>query len=65
MFIELTTTKGEKITFNTASIVLFAADKKGSILVDVNGIDWIVSESYESLKGVIQTFDFDKSYKMA
>ena len=65
MFIELTTPKGEKITFNTANIVLFAADKKGSVLVDTNGIDWVVTESYESLKGVIQTFDYDKSYKMA
>ena len=64
MFIELTTTKGERITFNTSNIVLFAPDKKGTILVDVNGIDWVVSESYDVLKGVIQTFDFDKSYKM-
>lgn len=64
MFIELTTTKGEKITFNTANIVLVTKDKKGSLLVDVNGMDFVVSESYESLKGVLQTFDFDKSYKM-
>ena len=64
MFIELTTPKGEKITFNTANIVLFVADKKRSVLVDTNGIDWVVTESYESLKGVIQTFDYDKSYKM-
>ena len=64
MFIELTTTKGEKMTFNTANIVLFAPDRKGAVLVDVNGIDWVVSESYESLKGVLQTFDYDKTYKM-
>ena len=64
MFIELTTNKGEKITFNTANIVLLASDKKGSVLVDVNGIDWVVSETYDVLKGVVQTFDFDKSYKM-
>lgn len=64
MFIELTTTKGEKITFNTANIVLVTKDKKGSFLVDVNGMDFVVSESYESLKGVLQTFDYDKSYKM-
>lgn len=63
MFIELTTTKGEKMTFNTANIVLLAPDRKGTVFVDVNGIDWTVSESYESLKGVLQTFDFDKSYK--
>ena len=65
MFIELTTIKGEKITFNSDNIVLFASDKKGTFLVDVNGIDMVVSESYESLKGVLQTFDFDKTYKMA
>ena len=64
MFIELTVKKGEKITFNTANIVLLAPDKKGTVLVDVNGIDWVVAESYESLKGVLQTFDYDKSYKM-
>ena len=64
MFIELTTNKGEKMTFNTQNIVLVAPEKKGTVLVDVNGMDWVVSESYESLKGVLQTFDFDKTYKM-
>lgn len=64
MFIELTTTKGEKITFNTANIVLVTYDKKGTFLVDVNGMDFVLSESYEAVKGVLQTFDFDKSYKM-
>ena len=64
MFIELITNKGEKMTFNTQNIVLVAPDKKGTVLVDVNGMDWVVSESYESLKGVLQTLDFDKTYKM-
>ena len=64
MFIELITNKGEKMTFNTQNIVLVAPDRKGTVLVDVNGMDWVVSESYESLKGVLQTFDFDKTYKM-
>ena len=64
MFIELITNKGEKMTFNTQNIVLVAPDRKGSVLVDVNGMDWVVSESYESLKGVLQTFDYDKTYKM-
>ena len=64
MFIELTTNKGEKMTFNTQNIVLIAPDRKGTVLVDVNGIDWVVSESYESLKGVLQAFDYDKTYKM-
>ena len=65
MFIELITNKGEKMTFNTQNIVLVAPDRKGTVLVDVNGMDWVVSESYESLKGVLQTFDFDKTYSMA
>ncbi len=52
------------MTFNTQNIVLVAPDRKGTVLVDVNGMDWVVSESYESLKGVLQTFDFDKTYKM-
>ena len=64
MFIELITNKGEKLTFNTHNIVLVAPDRKGAVLVDVNGMDWVVSESYESLKGVLQTFDHDKTYKM-
>ena len=63
MFIELTTNKGEKITFNTDNIVLFTSDRKGSILVDVNGIDWIVSETYETLKGILETSDFDNPFK--
>ena len=64
MFIELITNKGEKMTFNTQNIVLVAPDKKGTILVDVNGMDWVVSEPYDVLKGVLQTFDFDKTYSM-
>jgi hypothetical protein len=63
MFIELITNKGEKMTFNTQNIVLVAPDRKGTVVVDVNGMDWVVSESYESLKGVLQTLDFDKTYK--
>ena len=37
MFIELITNKGEKMTFNTQNIVLVAPDRKGTVLVDVNG----------------------------
>lgn len=55
MFIELTTTKGEKISFNTANIVFITPDKKGTFLVDTNCIDWIVLESYESLKELLPT----------
>ncbi len=65
MFIELITNKGEKMTFNTQNIVLVAPDRKGTVVVDVNGMDWVVSESYESLKGVLQTFDFDKTCTMS
>lgn len=65
MFIELTTAhRGEKVTFNSDNIVIITPDKRGTFLVDVNGIDWIVSEPYEVLKAVLQTFDYDKSYKM-
>ena len=56
MFIELVTYKGEKITFNTAHIVIITPDKKGTVIVDVNGMDWIVLEPYESLKRAIQAF---------
>ena len=63
MFIELTTTKGEKITLNTQNIVLIAPDKKGTILVDVNGLDWQLSDSYESLKEILRAFAADKPIK--
>ena len=63
MFIELTTNKGERITFNTDNIVLFTSDRKGSILVDVNGIDWIVSETYETLKGILNSPEVDDPFK--
>ena len=56
MFIELVTYKGEKITFNTANIVIITPDRKGSVIVDVNGMDWIVVEPYESLKRALQAF---------
>ena len=64
MFIELTTaSKQEKVTFNTDNIVLLSYDKKGTYLVDVNGIDWTVLESYKDLKSVVQTLDFGKNDK--
>ena len=63
MFIELTTTKGEKITLNTQNIVLIAPDKRGTILVDVNGLDWQLSDSYESLKETLRAFAPDKTVK--
>ena len=57
MFVELITVKGEKLTLNTRHIVLVAPTRKGTVLVDVNGIDWEVSESYESLKEKLDTFE--------
>ena len=64
MFIELTTHKGEKITFNTANIVLIVPDKKRTVIVETNGIDWVVLESYESIKDVLGTRFYDESLKM-
>ncbi len=57
MFVELITVKGEKLTLNSQHIVLVAPTRKGTVLVDVNGIDWEVSESYESLKEKLETFE--------
>ena len=57
MFVEFITVKGEKLTLNTRHIVLVAPARKGTVLVDVNGIDWEVSESYESLKEKLETFE--------
>ena len=61
MFIELETIKGEKITFNTGNIVLLAYDKKGTFIVDVNGIDFTVRESYEGLKEILNVYEYGKS----
>lgn len=55
MFIELITCKGEKITLNTSNIVLITPERKGTLIVDVNGMDWLVVEPYENLKGAFQT----------
>ena len=54
MFIELKTVKGEKITFNTENIVFVSPDRKGSVVVDVNGMDWTVSEPYDNLRAILQ-----------
>lgn len=64
MFIELITNKGEALTFNARNIVLIVPERKGTMIVDVNGMDWHISESYENLKGVLQALDSDKNYKL-
>ena len=61
MYIELTTKKGEKIIFNTSKIVLLTPFKKGTLIVDVNGLDWEVEEPYEVLKGVLQVYEFSET----
>ena len=58
MFIELTTNKEEKITVNTQHILYIFPSRKGTTVVDVNGIDCTVSETYESLKAVLETKTF-------
>ena len=45
MFIELITNKGEALTFNARNIVLIVPERKGTMIVDVNGMDWHISES--------------------
>ena len=62
MFIELLTTKGELITFNSANIVLFAPGKKSTLIVDVNGMDFYVLQSYETVKTMLGAKDYDSSY---
>ena len=54
MFIELKTVKGEEIVFNTDNIVFITPDRKGSVVVDVNGMDWIVTAPYVNLRGIFQ-----------
>ena len=62
MFIELLTIKGELITFNTANIVLIAPAKKSTLIVDVNGMDFYVLQSYETVKIMLGAKDYDSSY---
>lgn len=54
MFIELTTIRGEKVTFNIDNIVILSPDKKGTMIVDSNSIDFTVIEDYESIKRVLE-----------
>ena len=64
MFIELTTIdSNEKVLFNTANIVLFNPLKRGTFLVDVNGVDYTVLESYEVLKSVLPTYNLCEKRK--
>ena len=64
MFIELLTSKGEEITFNSDNIVLLAPDKKGTLIVDVNGMDFIVVQPYSALKKLLSAYDYDASYEI-
>ena len=64
MFIELLTGNGEEITFNSDNIVLLAPDKKGTLIVDVNGMDFIVLQPYDSLKKFLRAHDYDASYEI-
>ena len=64
MFIELTTIdSNETVLFNTANIVLFNPLKRGTFLVDVNGVDYTVLESYEVLKSVLPTYNLCEKRK--
>ena len=60
MYIELTTQRGEKISFNASKIVMLTPVKNGTLIVDVNGLDLRVVEPYEVLKGILKVFDFSE-----
>lgn len=63
MFIELLTNKGEQITFNSANIVLLTPHKKGTFVVDVNGMNFNVIQPYDCLKAMLAAKDYDSSYE--
>ena len=47
MFIDAVTNRGEFLFLNIAHILLVASDRKGTVIVDVNGIDYHLNESYD------------------
>ena len=64
MFVEFVTNKGEYITFNTQNIVMISPYKKGTLVVDVNGIDWILSEDYNTVKALLHTVNVGATITM-
>ena len=57
MFVEFITNKGEYIVFNTQNIVMCSPYKKGTLVVDVNGIDWILTEDFNTVKALLNTIN--------
>lgn len=54
MFIEFETTAKEKVLLNVNQILYVTKDKKSTIVLDINGVDYRVSEDYESLIARLQ-----------
>ena len=54
MFIEIETTKNEKVFLNVHQILYVTKDKKHTIILDINGVDYYTKEPYESIIARLQ-----------
>ncbi len=49
MFIEVETTRNEPVLLNISQILYVTKAKKNTILVDINGCDYVLKDTYESI----------------
>lgn len=49
MFLEINTTRNETLSLNISHIISVVPDKKGVVIFDSSGIDYSLSESYDSV----------------
>ena len=49
MFIEVETTRNEPVLINVSQILYVTKDKKHTIIVDNNGCDYVLNDTYEDI----------------
>lgn len=49
MFLEIETTRKEKVFLNVSHILFVTTEKGKTIIIDINGADYEVTDSYESI----------------
>ncbi len=56
MFFEIKTTRNERVLLNVNHILYVTEDKKYTIVVDINGCDYLTHESLDSISGRLAFF---------
>ena len=49
MFIEIVTRRDENVSINISHILFVTSDKKGAVVFDVTGNDYMLKNSYEDV----------------